>query len=284
MARTERSGRPSASPNNVHPEAGNLPSGSGLPAGFVLDESDRYTVTEVIYVLTSFRQNHERLKLYRVSLSVIRFLSILNFVYTILGITFLMLALCSDWTPEFGDHQRAQFFRIGLTVSVFAPLASFVDLLALRGLQLWRRSYLLPWLFLYAFIISLIFANALSGVFHQGFRWTYTILLLCVLISFSAWRHVRLQYSEMAKERPACRTVEELAEDLRAAHARANVTSEDPVGDLPPKYEELSAVVAASPPAYKDDNDEVPPPSFAEAAAAAQPAPVFSVAGATKHV
>ena len=163
-------------------------------------------------------------------------------------------------------------------MSVFAPLASFVDLLALRGLQLWRRSYLLPWLFLYAFIISLIFANALSGVFHQGFRWTYTILLLCVLISFSAWRHVRLQYSEMARERPTIRTVEDLAEDLRAAHARANVTTEAPAGDLPPKYEDLTVV---SPPAYKaeatptqgDDDEEEAPPTFDEAvdAAAARP-------------
>lgn len=160
---------------------------------------------------------------------------------------------------------------------MFAPLASFVDLLALRGLQLWRRSYLLPWLFLYAFIISLIFANALSGVFHQGFRWTYTILLLCVLISFSAWRHVRLQYSEMAKERPTIRTVEDLAEDLRAAHARANVTTEAPAGDLPPKYEDLTV----SPPAYKAEaahaqEEEEAPPTFDEA--------VDAVAAATRPI
>ena len=91
-------------------ESGSVP--AGIPAGLV-DEAGRYSVTEVFYVLTAFRQNHERFKLYRVSLSVIRFLSILNFIYTILGVTFLMLALCSDWTPEFEDHQRAQFFRIG---------------------------------------------------------------------------------------------------------------------------------------------------------------------------
>ena len=76
-------------------------------------------------------------------------------------------------------------------MSVFAPLASFVDLLALRGLQLWRRAYLLPWLFLYAFAVSLIFANSLAGVFHNGFRWTYLVLLLCAFCLYSAWRHVR---------------------------------------------------------------------------------------------
>ena len=76
-------------------------------------------------------------------------------------------------------------------VSVFAPLASFVDLLALRGLQLWRRSYLLPWLFLYAFAVSLVFANSLAGVFHNGFRWTYLVLMLCAFCLYSAWRHIR---------------------------------------------------------------------------------------------
>ena len=72
-----------------------------------------YNVLDVLHVLTDFRQNHERLKLYRVSLSVIRFLSVLNFVYTVLGVTFLLLALCTEWTPEFDDKQRAQFFKIG---------------------------------------------------------------------------------------------------------------------------------------------------------------------------
>ncbi len=54
---------------------------------------------------------------------------------------------------------------------MFAPLASFVDLLALRGLQLWQRAFLLPWLFLYAFVVSLIFANSLAGLLHHGFRY-----------------------------------------------------------------------------------------------------------------
>ena len=59
----------------------------------------------------------------------------------------------------------------GLTVSVFAPLASLVDLLALRGLRLWRRAYLLPWLFLYAFAVSFVFANSFAGILHHGFRY-----------------------------------------------------------------------------------------------------------------
>lgn len=86
---------------------------SGTREGLLFPDNDQYTIIEVISVLTSFRQNHERLKLYRVSLSVIRFLSILNFVYTLLGVTLLMLAMSSDLSQDFSNAQRDQFFRIG---------------------------------------------------------------------------------------------------------------------------------------------------------------------------
>ncbi|TRY67079.1 hypothetical protein TCAL_05965 [Tigriopus californicus] len=227
---------------------------SGTREGLLFAENGQYTITEVITVLTSFRQNHERLKLYRVSLSVIRFLSILNFVYTLLGVTLLMLAMSSDLSQDFTDAQRDQFFRIGMAVSIFAPFASMVDLLALRGLQSWRRTLLLPWLFLYSFVISLIFANALSGVFHHGLKWTYIVLMLCVMVSFSAWRHVRLQYTEMAKDRPTCQTIEELAADLRRTREAQVFTTSDPLGDFPPKYEDLE-----QPPVYEDSREEPTP-------------------------
>ena len=55
----------------------------------------------------------------------------------------------------------------GLTVSVFAPLASMVDLFALRGLHHWRRGHLLPWLALYGFFLLLIASHAITGVVHQ---------------------------------------------------------------------------------------------------------------------
>ena len=93
-------------------EGGRPGDGGGDPA------AGPYNVLDVLHVLTDFRQNHERLKLYRVSLSVIRFLSVLNFVYTVLGVTFLLLALCTEWTPEFDDRQRAQFFKIGEALSL----------------------------------------------------------------------------------------------------------------------------------------------------------------------
>ena len=83
------------------------------------------------------------------------------------------------------------FFFSGLAVSVLAPLATCVDLLALRGLQSWRRGYLLPWLTLYGFINIILFANALSGIFHYGFKWTFLILMMCVFCLYSSWRHIR---------------------------------------------------------------------------------------------
>ncbi len=55
----------------------------------------------------------------------------------------------------------------GLTVSVFAPLASLVDLFALRGLHRWRRGHLLPWLALYGFFLLLIASHAITGVVHK---------------------------------------------------------------------------------------------------------------------
>ena len=42
-----------------------------------------------------------------------RFLSVLNLVYTLLGITLLVMALCTNLAPEFNEHQRNQFYKIG---------------------------------------------------------------------------------------------------------------------------------------------------------------------------
>lgn len=143
-------------------------------------------------------------------------------------------------------------YKLGLTVSLFAPLASFVDLMALRGLQLWRRALLLPWLVLYAFAVSLIFAHALAGVFHQGLRWTYVVLGFCALCLYSAWRHIRAQYGDMATgERPSSRTIDDLANDIRCATTSNGVNNApDPSQDLPPKYEDLQA---DNPPQYQDN-------------------------------
>lgn len=189
--------------------------------------------------------------------------------------TFLVL---SEWTSEFNERQRTQLFRIGrmgerhprgqavakedqystrliagVTVAFSAIAASNTDLLALRGLKTWRRSLLLPWLFLYAFAISLILAYSLAGIFHHGFRWIYLILMVCSLCLYSAWRHIRAQYAEMARERPSVRTIEELAADIRETANTVNrgASGGSDAEDLPPKYEDLE-----QPPVYEEVNEE----------------------------
>jgi hypothetical protein len=76
-------------------------------------DNRRLSMWEVLGVVTSFRQNVERLKLYRASVSVVRFLSILNLTYTMVGAAFLVLAFCPQWTTDFSDQQRFQFMKLG---------------------------------------------------------------------------------------------------------------------------------------------------------------------------
>lgn len=199
------------------------------------------SMLEVVSVLTSFHRNHHRNKMLRVSISVIRFLSVLNLVYTLLGITLLVMALCTNLAPEFNEHQRNQFYKIGLTVSVFAPLASMVDLFALRGLHRWRRGHLLPWLALYGFFLLLIASHAITGVVHQGFKWTYFVLILCAFCLYSSWRHIFRQYHDMTRDRPTPANLDELAQQINQ-HSGGPTVSESPANDLPPKYEDLLRV------------------------------------------
>jgi hypothetical protein len=194
---------------------------------------------EVLGVVTSFRQNVERLKLYRASVSVIRFLSVLNLTYTLVGAAFLILAFCPQWTTDFTDQQRFQFMKLGVFVCIFAPLALTADVLALRGLRFWKRSLLLPWLVLYAVIILLVLSVVLSGIFHRGFHWQYLLLAICSFCFLSAWRHIRYQYSDMLRERPVSRTFEDLASDIRAVSGQTVASGASPASDLPPKYEDL---------------------------------------------
>jgi len=236
---------------------------------------------EVVSVLTSFHRNHARIKMLRVSISVIRFLSILNLVYTLLGITLLVMALCTNLAPEFNYEQRNQFYKIGLTVAVFAPLASMVDLFALRGLHRWRRGHLLPWLALYGFFLLLIASHAITGVVHQGFKWTYFVLILCAFCLYSSWRHIFRQYHDMTRDRPTPANLDELAQQINQ-HSGGPTVSESPANDLPPKYEDLLQVEGArseptqnlSPPpvegaaaAVRDESD-APPPAYSDEMAA----------------
>lgn len=218
-----------------------VPGAAAAPTG-------RMPINEVLSIVLSFRNGVERYKMYRASLGLLRFLFILNLSYTVLGFTFLFLAMCDyDFAPKFTEFQRAQFWKLGLLISVIAPLGSSADLLALRGLAAWRRALILPWLIVYAVLLSLLFSVTLAGVVYQGLEWKYLILLLCSACFFSAWKHVRRQYADMFRnERPAPHSISELTSHIAAAagpDAQAN--------DLPPKYEDLD-----QPPAYESDPSE----------------------------
>lgn len=215
----------------------------------VFSQGQRLSIWEVLGIVSTFRQNVERLKLYRATLSVIRFMAVLNFIYTVVGTAFLIIGLFDSVHEAMGidSRQSGQFLKLGMFVSLFAPLALSCDLLALRGLRSWRKGLLIPWLILYAIIVALVMAVVLTGTFHAGFHWRYLLLGLCCLCFFSAWRQVRLQYSAMIFPRPTCCTVEDLATDLRAREISEVPVSEPLPNDLPPKYDDLE-----QPPKYEE--------------------------------
>merc|ERR1711997_990932 len=211
-------------------------------------DTGRLSIWEVLGIVSTFRQNVERLKLYRATLSVVRFMAVLNFIYTVVGSAFLIIGLSPKVyeAMEINNNQSAQFLRLGVFVSLFTPLALSCDLLALRGLRTRRKALMLPWLVLYAILVALVMAVVLTGTFHYGFHWRYLLLGLCCLCFFSAWRQVRLQYSAMVLPRPTCCTVEDLATDLRAREL-SDVVSDPLPNDLPPKYDDLE-----QPPRYDE--------------------------------
>jgi hypothetical protein len=57
----------------------------------------------------------ERLKLYRATLSVIRFMAVLNFIYTVLGTAFLVIGLFPNVSDALDVNygQSTQFLRLG---------------------------------------------------------------------------------------------------------------------------------------------------------------------------
>lgn len=211
-------------------------------------DAGRLSVWEVLGIVTTFRQNVERLKLYKATLTVIRFFAVLNFIYSVVGVAFVIIG----FTPkvyealEIQPNQSTQFLKLGVCVCLFAPLSLGCDLLALRGLRTWRKALLLPWLVVYSILVALLMAVVLTCTFNRGFHWRFLLLGASCFCLFLAWRRVRLQYAAMILPKPTCCTVEDLATDLRARE-HADVISEPLPNDLPPKYDDLE-----QPPKYEE--------------------------------
>ena len=62
----------------------------------------------------------ERLKLYRATLSVVRFMAVLNFIYTVVGSAFLIIGLSPSVyeAMEINNKQSAQFLKLGKKIAL----------------------------------------------------------------------------------------------------------------------------------------------------------------------
>jgi len=212
------------------------------------------SVLEFLGAVSHFQNNIQRYRWYVLSVSTIRFLSVLNITYSIVGIIFITLA---QFPPENLVMQQGLFARLGVVLLFFSPMALIADLLALHGLRQYKRVLLLPWLVFYAVMLALAFSVFLTEIFHNGVRWHLLVLGLVALMMFTRWRHINLQFKLMSvyPDRPTEQSISELAAVVTAtSSAAARSSSVGQTSDLlknmpppPPKYEDLE-----QPPQYED--------------------------------
>ena len=91
-------------------------------ANMVLSQGQRLSIWEVLGIVSTFRQNVERLKLYKATLSVIRFMAVLNFIYTVVGTAFLIIGLFDNVHEAMGitRGQSGQFLKLGKFIIALA--------------------------------------------------------------------------------------------------------------------------------------------------------------------
>ena len=68
---------------------------------------------EVLGVVSTFKYNVDRMRFYKSSISTIKFLSILNITYTVVGVVFLFLSMFPTTDMNFNYYQKQHFFRLG---------------------------------------------------------------------------------------------------------------------------------------------------------------------------
>jgi len=211
------------------------------------------SVLEFLGAVSHFQHNVQRYRWYVLSISTIKFLSILNITYTLVGLVFVVLAFFPPSNPLF--HQIL-FYKIGIAILFFSPLALCADLMALKGLRQYKRVLLLPWLIFYAVILALAFSIFLKQIFHHGPQWHLLLLFFVALMMFTRWRHINLQFKLMSiyPERPTEQTLSEFAAAVHQSAATAQGTSGSSAAAMlygkpapPPKYEDLE-----QPPKYED--------------------------------
>merc|ERR1711976_1034870 len=87
----------------------------------------RLSVWEVLGIVSTFRQNVERMKLYRATLSVVRFMAVLNFIYTVVGTAFFVIGL--------DGLTGSTYLEKGSLVALVGPLRHPCGLGHVRGLN-----------------------------------------------------------------------------------------------------------------------------------------------------
>ena len=68
---------------------------------------------EILGAVSAFKYNVDRMRFYRSSISTIKFLSILNITYTVVGVVFLFLSMFPTTDMNFTYYQKQHFFRLG---------------------------------------------------------------------------------------------------------------------------------------------------------------------------
>lgn len=271
-----RSGQPGADRTDGGPSETSSASTSSAPMNGNTNRirlGSSGSVLEFLGAVNHFQHNIQRYRWYILSISTIRFLSILNVTYSIVGIVFVTLA---HFPPENLVFQQLLFYRLGIVLLFFSPMALCADLMALHGLRQYKRVLLLPWLIFYAVMVALAFSVFLTEVFHRGLRWHLLLLGFVAFLMFTRWRHINLQFKLMSvyPDRPTQQAISELAAvvtsssssgsggSLANPHATSDLLKNMP--PPPPKYEDLE-----QPPKYEDIADTVTTPPAAEGGGAA---------------
>jgi len=231
-------------------------SAGATPGVHRVHRSGSSSVLEFLGAVSHFQHNVQRYRWYVLSVSTIKFLSILNITYTLVGLVFVTLSFLPPSNPLF---QQVLFYKIGIAILFFSPLALCADLLALKGLRTYRRVLLLPWLIFYAVILALAFSVFIKQMFHQGPQWHLLLLFFVALMMFTRWRHINLQFKLMSiyPDRPTEQSLSEFAAAVNqsASNQMSAGTTQAATTDAgvflkpapPPKYEDLE-----QPPKYED--------------------------------
>ena len=74
---------------------------------------------EILGAVSAFKYNVDRMRFYKSSISTIKFLSILNITYTVVGVVFLFLSMFPTADMNFTVYQKEHFFRLGKHPTIY---------------------------------------------------------------------------------------------------------------------------------------------------------------------